>query len=188
MSKSAKEWAKRKRIWLINELGGKCSNPECTEGEVEFEKLTIDHIYGKDYETTGLSTDQRMCRYVKEHKLGLIQVLCQVCNSKRGDPRDRAMKEKVRMIFKLGNYCANGCDNVYIGDLEIVHDNPEWSPGESHGDERVALYAREIEKGVCRILCPACRGIAEAERNVIVLPLCEDVYELQPTAVGDCPF
>lgn len=183
MSKSAKAWAKRARVWLINELGGKCANPEC--GESEFEKLTFDHIYGKDYETTGLSTDQRMCRYMKEHKLGLIQVLCLTCNSKRGDPRDREMKEKVRLLFKLGGRCLNDCDEVYIGDLEFVHTDPEWTPGEAHGDDRVAAYAREIEAGRCSILCPECRGIVESERGIIHLPMSE-VYDYQQ-AVGD-PF
>jgi hypothetical protein len=181
MSKSAKEWAKRARVWLMNELGNKCANPEC--GETEFEKLTFDHIYGKDYETTGLSTDQRMCRYLKEHKLGLIQILCQVCNSKRGDPRDREMKEKVRLLFKLGGSCVNGCESVYIGDLELVHVNPDWTPGEVHGDDRVAAYAREIEAGRCSIMCPECRGVDESERQIIPLPASE-IYEC---AVGD-PF
>jgi hypothetical protein len=188
MSKSAKAWAKKARVWLINELGGKCANPECPTQETEFEKLTIDHIYGKDYETTGLSTDQRMGRYMKEHRLGLIQCLCLTCNSKRGDPRDREMQEKVRLIFKLTNNdirCTNGCDNVYVGDLDFVHCNPNWTAGETHGDERVALYAREMDTGRLKILCPECRGVEEAERQVIPMP-CADVYELAH-AVGD-PF
>lgn len=185
MSKSAKAWAKRTRVWLMNELGHKCANPECPTQETEFEKLTFDHIYGKDYETTGLSTDQRMCRYIKEHRLGLIQILCLDCNSRRGDPRDREMKEKVRMLFKLGGQCVNGCDSVYIGDLEFVHINPDWTPGELHGDERVAAYAKEMENGRCSIMCPECRGIDAAERQIIPIPL-EEVYNA-PLAVGD-PF
>jgi 5-methylcytosine-specific restriction endonuclease McrA len=80
MSKQVKEWARRKRRELIEELGGKCA--AC--GEVEYEKLTFDHIHGKDWETTGLSTDQRMCRYRKESKLKLLQILCLICNSKKG--------------------------------------------------------------------------------------------------------
>lgn len=183
MSKSAKAWAIRTRYRLIMELGGKCANPECNEEE--YEKLTFDHIYGKDWDATGLSTDQRMCRYVKEHKLGLLQVLCLVCNSKRGDPRDRELKEKIRIIFKLGGQCVNGCDNVYIGDLEFVHIDPNWSIGDVHGDDRVVAYAREMEAGRCSILCPECRGVEEAERGIIPLPLAE-VYDLQQ-AVGE-PF
>lgn len=182
MSKSAKAWAIRTRLRLITELGGKCANPECNEEE--YEKLTFDHIYGKDWEATGLSTDQRMCRYVKEHRLGLLQVLCLTCNSKRGDPRDREIKEKIRMICKLGNYCANGCEGVYIGDLDFVHINPKWQPGDVHGDDLVALYAREMEAGRLSILCPSCRGDREAE-NIIYLPESE-VYNV-PQAVGE-PF
>lgn len=183
MSKQVKEWARRARYRLIMELGGKCANPECNE--TEYEKLTFDHIYGKEWEATGLSTDQRMCRYIKEHKLGLLQVLCLTCNSKRGDPRDREIKEKIRMIFKLGGQCINQCEGVYIGDLEFVHRNPNWVPGDVHGDDLVALYAREMEAGRLRILCPSCRGDQEAE-NVIYLPETEEVYVPQQ-AVGD-PF
>jgi hypothetical protein len=156
MSKSAKDWARRARFQLIMELGGKCAEPEC--GETEYEKLTIDHIYGKDYETTGLSTDQRMCRYLKEHKLGLIRCLCLVCNSKRGDPRQAELKEKMRIIFKLNGECSNKCEGVYKGDLAFVHVDPDWSPGEVVGDERVAAFAREMDAGRMIILCPACRG------------------------------
>ena len=183
MSKSAKAWAIRTRLRLITELGGKCANPEC--GETEYEKLTFDHIYGKDWEATGLSTDQRMCRYVKEHRLGLLQVLCLTCNSKRGCPRDRELKEKVRMIFKLGGQCVNACESVYIGDLEFVHVNPDWKVGDVHGDDLIALYAREMERGKLSILCPACRGEAEARNDIIKMPISE-VYDLQQ-AVGD-PF
>lgn len=184
MSKSAKQWAIRTRFRLLMELGGKCSNPECNEAE--YEKLTFDHIYGKDWDATRLSTDQRMCRYVKEHKLGLLQCLCLVCNSKRGDPRDRDIKEKIRMISKLGNFCANRCEGVYIGDLNFVHVNPNWEPGDVHGDDLVALYAREMEKGRIAILCPACRGDKEAV-NIVCMPESE-VYNFPlAVAVGD-PF
>jgi hypothetical protein len=181
VSKSAKQWAIRARLKLITELGGKCANPECNEEE--YEKLTFDHIYGKDWEATGLSTDQRMCRYMKEHKLGLLQVLCLTCNSKRGDPRDRELKEKIRILFKLGGQCAHKCESVYIGDLEFVHIDPEWKPGEVRGDDLVAAYAREMDADRCIILCPRCRGDEEAD--IISFPL-EDVYNCK-VADGD-PF
>jgi hypothetical protein len=177
MSKSAKVWAKRTRLRLITELGGKCQ--EC--GEEEYEKLEFDHIYGKDWEATGLSTDQRMCRYVKEHKLGLLQCMCHLCNAKRGDPRGREMKEKIRLIFKLSNnniYCSNGCTGVYIGDLDFVHVKRDWEPGDVHGDDKVALYAREMEAGRLLILCPECQGIDSAERQIIPAS-CAEVYDLQ---------
>jgi hypothetical protein len=166
------------------ELGGKCANPEC--GETEYEKLTFDHIYGKDWEATGLSTDQRMSRYIKEHKLGLLQCLCLVCNSKRGDPRDKELKELIRIMFKLNcTQCVNGCDNVYIGDLKFIHNDPEWSPGDTVGDARVAAYAREMDAGRMTILCPECRGVHEAEREIIVFQADEEIEYRE--AVGD-PF
>ncbi len=93
MSKSAKKWAKRTRYRLIYSLGGKCANPEC--GEEEYEKLEFDHIHGKNWEATGLSTDQRMCRYVKEAKLNLLQVLCHVCNAKKGNPISEEERERL---------------------------------------------------------------------------------------------
>lgn len=152
MGKQAKEWARKWRRWLIKELGDKCA--EC--GEEEYEKLTIDHIYGKDYETTGLSTDQRMCRYLREHKLGLVQCLCLTCNSRRGDPRQIEEREKFRLILKLNGSCDTGCEEVYLGDLTFVHADPDWTCGDLVGDAKVAAYAREMEEGRLRLYCPAC--------------------------------
>jgi hypothetical protein len=91
VSKSAKKWAIRRRRELIIELGGVCKH--C--GEDEYEKLTFDHIHGKDWEATGLSTDQRMCRYVREHRQGLLQILCLLCNSKKGRPIHADIDERI---------------------------------------------------------------------------------------------
>jgi 5-methylcytosine-specific restriction endonuclease McrA len=82
MAKRHKEWARRKRRELIAELGGKCV--WC--GETEYEKLTFDHKFGKDWSARGKSTDQRMARYVKEAKEDKLQILCHICNSKKGVP------------------------------------------------------------------------------------------------------
>jgi 5-methylcytosine-specific restriction endonuclease McrA len=96
MGKWEKEWARRKRRELIAQLGGKC----VTCGETEYEKLTFDHIDGKDWSARGKSTDQRMCRYVKEAKLDLLQILCQVCNSKKGDPRNGDEEERTAIEWE----------------------------------------------------------------------------------------
>lgn len=183
MSRSAKEWAIRERFRIITELGGKCRNPKC--GETKYEKLTFDHIFGKDWEATGLSTDQRMCRYKKEHKLGLLQLLCLSCNSKRGDPRFREEQAKARLIMQLGEHCANECEGVYIGDLEFVHVDPDWKPVDVHGDDRTALYAYEIRKGNMSILCPACRALSD--NYVVSLPKEEFYNEFDLEPVGT-PF
>lgn len=98
MSKSAKKWAVKRRHELIEELGGKCAL--C--GESKYEKLEFDHIHGKDWSARGMSTDQRMCRYQKEAKLGLIQILCKDCNDKKGDPL--LISETERLLINMPDW------------------------------------------------------------------------------------
>lgn len=98
MSKSAKQWAIRRRRELIEELGGKCVS--C--GEIEYEKLEFDHIHGKDWSARGKSTDQRMCRYIKEAALGLLQILCKKCNDQKGDPL--LISETERLLINLPDW------------------------------------------------------------------------------------
>lgn len=81
MSRRAKEWAVKARRNLMEELGNRCV--KC--GQTEYSLLQFDHKNGqKGYSSRGLSTDQRMCRYRREHKLGLLQILCLFCNSSKG--------------------------------------------------------------------------------------------------------
>ena len=54
MGKHAKAWARRKRDELLEELGPICVH--CKERRRE--KLTFDHIEGKDWSARGKSTDQ----------------------------------------------------------------------------------------------------------------------------------
>lgn len=113
MSKSAKKWAVRRRRELIEELGGKCAH--C--GEEEYEKLEFDHINGKDWCARGKSTDQRMCRYVKEAKLGLLQVLCKTCNDKKGCPL--SYEEEERLFID-----CPGLGDWYYNKIVITEENP----------------------------------------------------------------
>lgn len=154
MSKQSKAWARRRRFELIYELGGKCV--QC--GEEEYEKLEFDHIDGKDWEATGLSTDQRMCRYVKEHRLGLLQVMCHVCNAKKGDPRMAPERERCRLLIHIGNRCVTpGCDNKYIGELSFIHSSGEdWEPPGLIYEDRLALYQKEVAAGRLIIMCDDC--------------------------------
>lgn len=92
MGKHAKAWARRKRDELLEELGPICVH--CKERRRE--KLTFDHIEGKDWSARGKSTDQRMCRYLKEHRLYKnIQVLCNKCNAIKGDPIPIEIDERI---------------------------------------------------------------------------------------------
>lgn len=154
MSKRAKTWAKKARLRIITDLGGKCANPEC--GETDYDKLTFDHIHGKDWEATGKSTDQRMLRYNKEHKLNLLQCLCCSCNSKRGDPRRAEEREKFRLVIRLAARCVNGCEGVFIGDLAFVHKNPEWTISGLNEDAKLAACKQEMDAGNLVLRCPAC--------------------------------
>lgn len=160
MSRKIKEWARKARLRLVHDLGGKCVNPDC--GEDEFEKLDFDHIHGKDWETTGLSTDQRMSRYRREAKLGLIQILCHVCNAKKGDPRMAAERQKARLMVALGNACTGaGCQNNYIGDLVFVHAGKAgWLPPEGIDfDRQLALCRRRMKVKKLVIMCRECAAV-----------------------------
>lgn len=82
MSRKVKEWARRARVRLLEELGGLCER--CWEDDKTV--LEFDHISGrKSWSARGLSTDQRMGRYRREAKLGLLQVLCACCNRQKQD-------------------------------------------------------------------------------------------------------
>lgn len=183
MSKQVKEWARRARYALIYELGGKCVVPEC--GEEEYEKLTFDHIDGKDWETTGLSTDQRMTIYRREHKLGLIQVMCQSCNAKKGDPRMAPERERCRLLIHIGNRCATeGCENKYIGDLQFIHvQGPDWEPTGLPYEERLALYQRETAAGKLIVMCDEC-----LEAEDVIVPFHSNIIPVQAELSEAIPF
>lgn len=96
MSKAVKQWAKRARVRLLEELGPFCHWPGCRVDargvrvsvlRAVARKLHFDHIHGKDYDATGLSTDQRILRYRKEAKEGKLTVLCEFHNQIKGDPK-----------------------------------------------------------------------------------------------------
>jgi hypothetical protein len=82
VSKAAKEWARKARYdFIVNVLGGVCV--DC--GEQRFKKLEPDHVDGRTYSLEGLSTDQRIGRYRKEHRNGVrFACRCRRCNAKRG--------------------------------------------------------------------------------------------------------
>ena len=79
MGREQKIWAVKRRLKLIQELGGECV--QC--GSIS--NLELDHIHGKDWVARELGSDQRVCLYIKEAAQGLIQVLCKSCNVKKGD-------------------------------------------------------------------------------------------------------
>lgn len=80
MGRRQKEWAKRARLALVIQLGGKCD--EC--GSINLDTLQLDHIYTKSYEPQKLGSDSRIANYRREAKAGLLRVLCKSCNSSRG--------------------------------------------------------------------------------------------------------
>ncbi len=63
---------------LIEQLGGKCV--VCGRSSM---KMHIDHPKGRDWEPREVSSHTRIRRYIKEHKQGLIRLLCDKCNSSR---------------------------------------------------------------------------------------------------------
>ncbi len=74
-------WAQRKRLELIERLGGKCVKCGATED------LEIDHIDGRTWDSKAYSQKGRVIRYWREFAEGLLQVLCGPCNKQKGGSR-----------------------------------------------------------------------------------------------------
>lgn len=88
MSARAKEWAKKARAQMIAELGGQCM--DCLETNPK--RLQFDHVHAwtRTWECTGLSTDQRMCRYRADRAAGIeLQLLCETCNARKSQTIDK---------------------------------------------------------------------------------------------------
>jgi 5-methylcytosine-specific restriction endonuclease McrA len=83
MAKRQREWAKRARIQLIVTLGGECAECGCDD----VLELTIDHLFPRRWDLRKVDQSARVCRYRKEAKSGLLQVLCGSCNSAKGRPK-----------------------------------------------------------------------------------------------------
>ncbi len=80
MGKAAKEWARRARANLMQELGALCKWCGTTED------LTFDCIIPTGDAHHRGSTDQRMCFYRIQHRdWQNVQVLCASCNAKKSD-------------------------------------------------------------------------------------------------------
>ena len=94
MGKPQRAWAKRRRVLLIIHLGGKCR--EC--GCADIASLEIDHIHGRAWKLQKFDPSGRVCRYVREAALGLVQVLCGDCNVRKGG--ENTCKKKRRTARK----------------------------------------------------------------------------------------
>jgi 5-methylcytosine-specific restriction endonuclease McrA len=78
-----REWVARKRVWLIEQMGGCCSNPECRSLlNLEFHHKTV-----RTWVARKVSRWQRMANYVREWKAGELELLCTKCNKKAGKPK-----------------------------------------------------------------------------------------------------
>ncbi len=79
MSRAAKEWARQKRRELTALLGNVCAH--CGTAE----DLEFDCIYPKGDRHHRGDASQRMCFYLRQFREGNLQVLCNVCNARKGD-------------------------------------------------------------------------------------------------------
>ncbi len=79
MSRAAKEWARRKRLELMTLLGNVCAHCGTTES------LEFDCIRPKGDRHHRGDASQRMCFYQRQFREGNVQVLCNVCNARKGD-------------------------------------------------------------------------------------------------------
>jgi 5-methylcytosine-specific restriction endonuclease McrA len=71
---------KQRRRKLIKELGGRCVNCSAKRN------LEFDHIKAEDrtWSARKHSRWSRMVKYEREHRQGLIQLLCENCNKLKG--------------------------------------------------------------------------------------------------------
>ena len=79
MSRAAKDWAMQKRRELMTLLGNVCAHCGTAEG------LEFDCIYPKGDRHHRGDASQRMCFYRRQFREGNLQVLCNVCNARKGD-------------------------------------------------------------------------------------------------------
>ncbi len=79
MAKAQKDWAKQKRRELMTLLGNVCAY--C--GTVE--DLEFDCIHPRGDRHHRGEASQRMCFYRRQWREGNLQVLCSVCNARKGD-------------------------------------------------------------------------------------------------------
>ena len=77
-----RRWARSERERLIRLLGGRCVRCERDDIPMHF-----DHIHGVTYKLASLSQHMRIVRLRREVAAGLIQLLCEICNKKKGKPR-----------------------------------------------------------------------------------------------------
>jgi hypothetical protein len=75
-----RSWYQRKKLALIESLGGKCA--ECGSED----QLTFDHKDGRDWDIRAVHACKRLRIYTEEADAGLIQLLCLSCNSRKGRP------------------------------------------------------------------------------------------------------
>lgn len=90
MGKRQREWASRKRLELIDLLGGKCLS--CGSKE----KLEFDHVNNslRDWEAAKLDQSSRMSKYWQDYKNGNIQLLCEMCNRTKPKGMDYRLMNK----------------------------------------------------------------------------------------------
>ncbi len=70
----------RRLAKLLKQLGGRCQ--ECGSRR----HLTIDHIYGRDWDIRKVHSWKRLRIYEEEADAGKVQILCLSCNSRKGQP------------------------------------------------------------------------------------------------------
>lgn len=80
MGKRQRQWAKRARRQLIDQLGGRCVDCGTTDD------LQLDHKYQRTWKCRELDTSRKVAMYRREAARGLLEVRCGTCNRKKGRP------------------------------------------------------------------------------------------------------
>jgi hypothetical protein len=83
MGRRQREWAKRGRAALVQELGGRCVDCGCTEPE----ELELDHIKPCEWARRRNKIDQsmRLSQYRRDAKEKKLTVRCRTCNASKSN-------------------------------------------------------------------------------------------------------
>jgi len=81
MGRAEKEWARRKRQEMLTLLGNVCAHCGTAE-DLEFDCIRPMGDRHHKYDTS-----QRMCFYRRQFRHGNLQLLCGVCNARKGDDK-----------------------------------------------------------------------------------------------------
>jgi 5-methylcytosine-specific restriction endonuclease McrA len=109
---------RRERWRLIRLLGSRCVR--CERDDIP---LHFDHIHGVTYQLRALSQHMRIVRLRREVAAGEIQLLCEICNKRKGKPMKRTAAQRlqrIREIIELVDHRALATDGPVPSTMQCM--------------------------------------------------------------------